>query len=261
MSAAPGPVATGGGGSSALRLRAVGRRFGGITAVSEVHLDVPLGARHGIIGPNGAGKTTLYNVISGELKASSGSIQLFGQDITRKGPASRVAMGLGRTYQITRTFAHLTVRENLMLAVHGLRRSKFSMLRSWRNDRGRRDDVEELATRFELAERLEHPASELSHGEVRELEVALALALRPRLLLLDEPGAGLSPGERASMRRLLHQLPDDLTLLMIEHDMDLVRDAVNQVTVLHFGEVVAEGSTSEIQEDATVRDIYLGSQG
>jgi branched-chain amino acid transport system ATP-binding protein len=260
MSSTPAWAATVDGGSSALRLQGVGRHFGGITAVSDVHLDVALGARHGIIGPNGAGKTTLYNLITGELRASSGSMRLFGQDITRKAPASRVARGLGRTYQITRTFPHLTVRENLTLAVHGLRRSKFSMLRSWRSYRGCGDEVEEMARRFELADRLDHTASELSHGEVRELEVALALALRPRLLLLDEPGAGLSPGERSSMRRLLAQLPEDLTLLMIEHDMDLVRDLVNRITVLHFGSVVAEGPTAEIQEDARVREIYLGSQ-
>jgi branched-chain amino acid transport system ATP-binding protein len=145
--------------------------------------------------------------------------------------------------------------------VHGLQRSKFSMLRPWTAYGERRREVEELAERFGLGGRLDSPAADLSHGEVRQLEVALALALKPRLLLLDEPGAGLSPGERVSMREVLQGLPRDLTLVMIEHDMDLVRDLVSQVTVLHFGKVVAEGSTAEIQVHPEVRHIYLGSRG
>jgi branched-chain amino acid transport system ATP-binding protein len=245
---------------SALRLAATTRRFGGITAVSKVDLEVPLGARHGVIGPNGAGKTTLFNVISGELKATEGRIHLFGRDVTRMSPPARVALGLGRTYQITRTFNTLTVRENLTLGCHGLMRSKFGMLKPWSAypDRGR--EVEELAERFGLGNRLDSPAADLSHGEVRQLEVALALTLRPRLLLLDEPGAGLSPGERVSMRDVLRRLPEELTLVMIEHDMDLVREVVSRVTVLHFGRVVAEGSTAEIQNHPEVREIYLGSR-
>jgi branched-chain amino acid transport system ATP-binding protein len=244
----------------ALSLEGVTRRFGGVTALSEVSLVVAPGARHGIIGPNGAGKTTLFNVISGELGATSGTIRLFGHDITRMSPPRRVALGLGRTYQITRTFNHLTVRENLTLAVHGLRRSKFAMLKPWASYRERRGEVEALAEQLGLASRLETVASDLSHGEVRQLEVALALALKPRLLLLDEPGAGLSPGERVSIRELLRGLPEELTMVMIEHDMDLVRDVVNRITVLHFGQVVAEGTTQEIQGDETVREVYLGSR-
>jgi branched-chain amino acid transport system ATP-binding protein len=243
----------------ALQLTDVTRRFSGLIAVSEVSLHVVDGARHGIIGPNGAGKTTLFNIISGELAATSGTIRLFERDITRMSPPRRVSHGLGRTYQITRTFTHLTVRENLTLAVHGLRRSKFSMLRPWSSYRERADEVEDLASRIGLAEKLDTLSSQLSHGEVRQLEVSLALALKPRLLLLDEPGAGLSPGERVGIRKLLQGLPPELTLVMIEHDMDLVRDLVNRTTVLHFGKVVAEGSTEEIQRDETVRAIYLGA--
>jgi len=243
----------------ALELAGVTRRFSGLTAVSDVDLRVAPGARHGIIGPNGAGKTTLFNVISGELAVTSGTIRLFDRDITRISPPRRVSQGLGRTYQITRTFTHLTVRENLTLAVHGLRRSKFSMLRPWSSYRERGEEVEDLARRIGLAEKLGTLASQLSHGEVRQLEVSLALALKPRLLLLDEPGAGLAPGERVGIRKLLQGLPADLTLVMIEHDMDLVRDVVNRTTVLHFGKVVAEGSSEEIQKDETVRAIYLGS--
>jgi branched-chain amino acid transport system ATP-binding protein len=226
-----------------------------------VRLDVPVGARHGIIGPNGAGKTTLFNVISGELRVTRGRIELFSRDVTGKAAPARVGLGLGRTYQITRTFNTLTVRENLTLGAHGLRRSKLAMLKPWTSYPERSGEVEELAERFGLASRLDSPAADLSHGEVRQLEVALALTLKPRLLLLDEPGAGLSPGERVSMRELLQRLPPDLTLVMIEHDMDLVRDVVSSITVLHFGQVVAEGPTAEIQVRKEVRDIYLGSTG
>jgi branched-chain amino acid transport system ATP-binding protein len=240
----------------ALTLTSVERRFGGVIAVAGVTLSVAPGARHGIIGPNGAGKTTLFNVISGELGATGGRIDLFGQNITRMAAARRVGLGLGRTYQITRTFATLTVRENLMLAVHGLRGSKFSMLKPWRRYAEQSGRVSELADRFELSHRLDFPAADLSHGEQRQLEVALALALGPRLLLLDEPGAGLSPRERGMMRALLAAA---LTLVMIEHDMELVREVVDRITVLHLGRVVAEGTTAEIQADEQVAEIYLGS--
>ena len=248
-------------GRSALALDAVERRFGGVAAVAGVTLAVAPGARHGIIGPNGAGKTTLFTVISGELPATAGRMHLFGHDITRMAPARRVGLGLGRTYQITRTFATLTVRENLTLAVHGLRNSKFSMLRPWTRYQAQSAAVHELAEQFELTHRLDNQAADLSHGELRQLEVALALALKPRLLLLDEPGAGLSPRERVMMRGLLKRLPSDLTLVMIEHDMELVREVVDRITVLHFGRVVAEGSTSEVQSNERVREIYLGSHG
>lgn len=236
------------------------RRFGGVAAISGVSLEVAVGARHGIIGPNGSGKTTLFNVISGELAASAGRIHIFGHDVTRMSPVRRVSRGLGRTYQITRTFATLTVRENLALAVNGLSRHKFSMLRPWGAYSDVAAAINELAEEFELSHRLDSPAADLSHGEVRQLEVALALALRPRLLLLDEPGAGLSPGERVGMRTLLKRLPADLTLVMIEHDMELVRDVVDSIHVLDFGQVVAHGPTAAIQADEKVRQIYLGSK-
>ncbi|HZD70669.1 MAG TPA: ABC transporter ATP-binding protein [Actinomycetes bacterium] len=245
----------------ALQLSELTRRFGGIFAVSGVNLRVQAGSRHGIIGPNGAGKTTLFNVISGELRASEGRIHLFGSDITHLSPRRRVEMGLGRTYQITRTFPTLTVRENLTLGLHGLRRSKFSMLRPWKGYQHEAREAEELSERIGLSLRLNERVANLSHGEIRQLEVALALALSPKLLLLDEPCAGLSPAERAGMSQLLRRLPSELTLVMIEHDMDVVRESVDKITVLHLGEVVAEGTTKEIERHTTVREIYLGSRG
>jgi branched-chain amino acid transport system ATP-binding protein len=242
----------------ALELDGVTLQFGALKAVSDVSFDVAAGARHGILGPNGAGKTTLFNVISGELGATSGSILLFGADVTRVRAAKRVALGLGRTYQITRTFNSLTVRENVALSVFGLLPSKFSMLRSWRKRSTVMAAIEETADRFELRDRLDTLASDLSHGELRQLEVALAVSLKPQLLLLDEPGAGLSPGERVSMAALLRQLPEEMTIVMIEHDMDLVRDVVDTVSVLHHGELVMTGTTGEVQNDERVRRIYLG---
>lgn len=246
--------------ATALQLSGVSRMFGGVTAVSEVTLQVPMSARHAIIGPNGAGKTTLFNMISGELGATSGNIRLFGRDITEMAPPQRVASGLGRTYQITRIFARLTVRENLTLALHGLRRSKYSMLKPWSAYDHSEPTVAELAGQFQLEERLETKAADLSHGEQRQLDVALAVALKPRVLLLDEPAAGLSPGERVNMRRLLKDLPPDMTLVMIEHDMDLVRDVATWVDVLNFGRLVASGSVADVQNDERVREIYLGSR-
>ena len=166
------------------------RRFRGVTAVADVSLRVAEGARFGIIGPNGAGKTTLFNLLSGELRPSSGRVALFGQDITALRPYRRAALGLGRTFQITRVFSDLTVLENLTLALHGLSRTKLSLLRPWRRYRDKTEEAAELAASFGLAGRLGTRASELSHGEIRELEVLLALALKPRVLLLDEPAGG-----------------------------------------------------------------------
>jgi branched-chain amino acid transport system ATP-binding protein len=185
---------------------------------------------------------------------------MFGQDVTRLPAHRRVAIGLGRTYQVTRVLHGLTVRENLTVAVHGLSRSKLGLLRSWRSYRRQMEQVEELAASFGLENRLGVAAEELSHGEVRQLEVCLALALKPSILLLDEPAAGLSPAERVDIRALLKRLPPEMTLLLIEHDMDVLRGAVDEIAVLHHGEYVARGSVAEIQHNELVRELYLGKQ-
>jgi ABC-type branched-subunit amino acid transport system ATPase component len=234
------------------------RRFRGVTAVADVSLRIPPGARFGIIGPNGAGKTTLFNLLSGELRPSSGRVALFGQDITALRPYRRAALGLGRTFQISRVFGDLTVLENLTLALHGLSRTKLSLLRPWRRYRDSMAEAAELAASFGLAGRLGTRASELSHGEIRELEVLLALALKPRVLLLDEPAAGLSPAERVDILTLLRSLPAELTLIMVEHDIDLLRGVVDSAAVLHLGALVVEGTMREIQRDDRVRELYLG---
>jgi branched-chain amino acid transport system ATP-binding protein len=235
------------------------RRFRGITAVGDVSLRIADGARFGIIGPNGAGKTTLFNLLSGELRPTSGRVTLFGRDITRLRPYHRVALGLGRTFQITRVFSDLTVLENLTLALHGLGPGKLSLLRPWRSYTAKTAEAAELAASFGLGGRLAARAAELSHGEVRELEVLLALALKPRVLLLDEPAAGLAPAERVDIIALLRSLPATLTLVMIEHDIDLLRGVVDSAAVLHLGNLVAQGSMREIQADDRVRELYLGA--
>ena len=247
--------------AAVLSLHGVSRRFGGVAAVSDVTLDVQPGARHGIIGPNGAGKTTLFNLINGDLGVSAGAIEFAGRDVATLPPHRRAALGMARTYQIARTFPTLTVRENLMLGALGLRREKFGLLRSWRARREVSEAVERTAGRLGLSERLEVPAEDLSHGELREVDIALAMVSEPRLLLLDEPAAGLSPAERVHLRELLRMLPEKLTVVMIEHDMDLVRTVVDRITVLHFGSVVADGPPAEVQADAQVREIYLGRSG
>jgi len=244
---------------TALRVNDLSRQFRGLVAVSGVSLTIAAGTRFGIIGPNGAGKTTLFNLLSGELRPSSGTVELLGRDVTRMRPARRTALGLGRTFQISRIFADLTVGENLTLALHGSRRSKLGMIRPWRRYRAVQSRVSQLAESFGLGERLNVAAAELSHGEVRELEVLLALATEPKVLLLDEPAAGLSPAERVSIQRVLGALPKDLTLVMIEHDLDVLRGVVDQVAVLHLGEVVTMGPMAQVQRDARVRELYLGT--
>ena len=235
------------------------RRFRGLTAVEDVSLEIPPGARFGIIGPNGAGKTTLFNLLSGELRPSSGSVTLFGRDVTALRPCRRVALGLGRTFQVSRIFADLSVLENLTLALHGLSRSKLSLLRPWRGYRQLTREAADLAARFGLAGRLDTVAAELSHGEVRELEVLLALALKPRVLLLDEPAAGLSPAERVGIQALLRSLPAGLTLVMIEHDIDVLRGVVDSAAVLHLGALVTQGPMAQVAADERVRELYLGA--
>jgi len=247
-------------GTVALSIEDLGRKFAGVTAVEGVTLTVEAGTRLGIIGPNGAGKTTFFNMLSGELKPTSGRIQLFGKDVTSMPSYKRAALGLGRTYQITRVLRGLTVLENLVVATHGLSRSKLDLLRSWRSYSDKVAEAEQLGVSFGLRHRLGIYAEELSHGETRQLEVCLALALKPAVLLLDEPAAGLSPAERVDIGVLLKSLPPELTLVMIEHDMDVLRGAVSDIAVLNLGELVTRGTVAEIQENELVRELYLGQR-
>jgi branched-chain amino acid transport system ATP-binding protein len=243
----------------ALRLDGVSKYFGGLQAVGDVSFAVRPGERRALIGPNGAGKTTLFNLISGSLPVSTGTITLFGRDVTSAPTHFRAGLGLARTFQITNLFADLTVLDNCLLAIQALTPARFAMLRPL----GFFGDLHAAARATLEAVGLsaveDVPVRNLSHGEQRQLEIALALAGKPRVLLLDEPTAGLSPAESRLMADLLAGLDPAITVLMIEHDMDIALELSAQVTVLHYGRVIADGSREEIRADALVREIYLGA--
>jgi branched-chain amino acid transport system ATP-binding protein len=242
-----------------LRLDRVSVAYGALRAVDGVSLAVAAGERRAIIGPNGAGKTTLFNAIAGELSCSSGTIELLGQDITGLRVHRRAALGIGRTYQITNLFGDLTVEENVRLAVRGPSRSKFSFFgRDRPRDGAEQDAVERALAVAGIQGRRETVTRTLSYGEQRQLELALALAGKPRLLLLDEPAAGLSAAERARMARVIRELPKGLSMVLIEHDIELALGLTDYVTCLHFGQVLTEGKPEAIRNDPKVQEVYLG---
>jgi branched-chain amino acid transport system ATP-binding protein len=239
----------------------VSRAFGGLKAVDGVSLTVRAGERRAVIGRNGAGKTTLFNLISGEFRVSAGAIRLCGSDVTALAPYQRAARGIARTFQITRLFANLTVLENVLLACEALDRRKFTMHRPLASfaDLGQR--AQNLLNDFGLGPRRSELARNLSYGDQRMLEVALSMAGRPRLLLLDEPMAGLSSDERAAMLQLLDRLDPAIAVLLIEHDMDVAFGFADTVTVLDQGSVLFEGHRDEVSANASVQHIYLGAPG
>jgi branched-chain amino acid transport system ATP-binding protein len=240
-----------------LRLRGVGRRFGGVHAVRDVDLEVRPGERRAILGPNGAGKTTLFNVISGEVPPTSGTVELFGSDLTDQPARARAPLGVSRTFQTSRLFLELSVEDNLYLAVLGARRGHLRAVRS-RQDEEIREQGREVAKSMGLGDVLERTTSDLSHGEQRQLEVAMARAADPKLMLLDEPAAGLSRGERARVTELLESLDPDITLILIEHDMDVALRVAQWVTMMDDGRVIASGTPAEIRANETVHELYLG---
>jgi len=244
--------------SPALVLESISRHFGGLKAVDNVSLTVAPGARHALIGPNGAGKTTLFNLISGELTPTTGRIALFGTDATRLAPHKRAALGLARTFQITKLFPQLTVLENVLLACEALDRRKLSMHRALTTYPDLKQHADELIERFGLSALSGETAANLSYGDQRKLEVALSMAGRPRLLLLDEPMAGLSAGESRTMQNLLEQLDPGIAVLLIEHDMDVAFTFAQRVTVLHHGRVLIDGHRDEVSANPDVQQIYLG---
>ena len=243
----------------ALECEGVTRRFGGLEAVSQVSLRLAVGERRAVIGPNGAGKTTLFRLIGGEMPVTAGRVRLFGRDITHTPCHRRTHLGLGRTFQITNIFPTMSVLDNLVLATLGLEGMKFSMLRPLWTYREPRARAEQLVDAVGLATKRHLAVRTLSHGEQRQIEIALALLTRPRLLLLDEPTAGLSPAESALLTRTIQRLDRSITILLIEHDMDVVFDIVSRITVLHLGRVFAEGSPAEVRKDPRVQEIYFGA--
>lgn len=231
--------------------------FGGVTAVDQVSLRVAPGQRWALIGPNGAGKTTLFKAISGEVYPSQGRVHLFGADMSRTPSYRKVQKGLGRTFQITDLFQDLTVEYNLAVAAQSRSTTRFVSwrplrIRGWLDER-----ISAVLEQTGLTMQRQHIVSEMSHGEQRQLEIAMALASEPSLLLLDEPGAGLSAAERKTMRELISSLSRDVTIVVIEHDMSIALELVDYVLVLDNGRPIAEGNPDEIRGNQRVQDVYL----
>jgi branched-chain amino acid transport system ATP-binding protein len=242
-----------------LRLRGVSRRFGGLTAVRDVDLDVAPGARRAILGPNGAGKTTLFNVICGDMPASAGTIEFRGEDVGALKAPDRTQRGMGRTYQKSRLFLGMTVEDNLYLAVLGTRKGHLRLRRT-RADGEMRERAREMARVVGLEGKLGTLVGAISHGEQRQLEVGMARAVDPKLMLLDEPASGLSRGERVALTDLLLELDRSITLILIEHDMDVALRVADSVTMMHDGAKIVEGSPDEIRANQLVHELYLGGR-
>ena len=242
----------------AIRVGGLAKDFGGLRAVDGVSFDVAAGERRVLIGPNGAGKTTLFHCITGVLWPSAGEVALFGRGITRLAEPARTALGMSRTFQISNVLADLSVIENMILALLGTDRRKWVLHRPVGAFSEVRARAMEGLAKVGLERRAESPARLLSYGERRQLELALALNSNPRVLLLDEPCAGLSPSERQRISQTIAALPREITLLMIEHDMDVALALADRVTVLHRGKVILEGTPAEVQANPEVREVYFG---
>jgi branched-chain amino acid transport system ATP-binding protein len=237
----------------ALVLEGVSRNFGALRAIEDVSFSVAAGERRAIIGANGAGKTTLFNVITGDFPATAGRVLFFGDDVTLQPPFERIRAGLRRTYQSSLLFRDLTVRDNLFLAARGVTRNRYAFVRS-------NSYPQELLERVRLTQVADQLVSSLSHGQQRQLEVGMALAGAPRLILFDEPAAGLSPVERAELVALLRTLPSHMGFIIIEHDLDIALRVVSQVTVMHNGRVLKHGTPADIEDDPEVQAIYMGGK-
>ena len=262
--AARAPRAAPGQGSSllsgdALQLAGVSRTFGALRAVDDVTLSVAAGEKAAILGSNGAGKTTLFNAITGDFPPTGGRILFFGEDITALAPHERIRKGLRRTYQSSLLFRDLTVRDNLFLAVRGVASGLFSFRRP-----GPRHPssvaTRDLLDRARLAHIADERVANLAHGQQRQLEIGMALAGAPRMILFDEPAAGLSPAERRELVALLASLPAHMSFLLIEHDLEIAMRAATRITVMHNGRVLKTGTPEEIENDREVQDIYMGGR-
>jgi branched-chain amino acid transport system ATP-binding protein len=244
--------------SHAVEIAELTKTFGGVHAVEKVSLQVPVGQRRVLIGPNGAGKTTLFNCVTGSLPPTSGRIFLFGKEVTRLAEHLRTAMGLGRTYQITNVFPDLTVLENIILSIQGTTRKKWVLHRPVKSFPEILDRAAAELERVGLQHRQADSVHLLSYGERRQLELALALASRPRTLFLDEPCSGLSPSERQRIFNIITQLPREITIVCIEHDMQVALGLADRVSVLHRGRLILEGTPDEVKLNPEVREVYLG---
>ena len=240
-------------------LENVTRAFGALRAVDDVSLAVAAGQKYAVLGSNGAGKTTLFNAITGDFPPTAGRIRFFGEDITELPPQERIRKGLRRTYQSSLLFRELTVRDNLFLAVRGVDKGRFSMRRPGPTQASQMA-TDELLERARLAHLAHEAVANLAHGQQRQLEIGMALAGAPRLILFDEPAAGLSPAERRELVALLRSLPSHMSFVLIEHDLDIALRVVEKVTVMHNGRVLTTGTPEQIEADAQVQAIYMGGR-
>jgi branched-chain amino acid transport system ATP-binding protein len=243
---------------TALRISDLNKSFGGLRVTRHVNLAVAEGERRLIIGPNGAGKTTLFNLITGEITPDSGKIELLGQDVTRVPSRRRPHLGMARTYQIITLFDRDTILRNVALALLGLSPLRWNPVAQFDNQGEFAERAHEALARVGLGHIGDRPLAQTSYGERRRVEIAMALAQNPRVLLLDEPFAGLSIDERRSVQRLISAIPRDVTIVMIEHDMDVALEFAEQITLLHFGEVIVEGTRAEVVQNPKTREVYLG---
>jgi branched-chain amino acid transport system ATP-binding protein len=241
-----------------LQLRQLAKNFSGLQVLKGIDLGVQPGERRAIIGPNGAGKTTLFNLISGELQPTSGAVLLENEDVTGKPPNQMWARGLARTFQKNNLFFQLTTYENVRLAVQAHRGYAHRLFRTWQSLGAVNDQTRDILTRLDLWTRRDDVVKSLSYGEQRQLEVAIALAADPKILLLDEPTAGMSPAETSRTITMLAGLPKQLTVLIIEHDMDAVFSLADRIAVLNYGEVLADGTPDEVKTNPKVQEVYLG---
>ncbi len=241
-----------------LTLNQLQKRFGALQATRDVSLELKQGEIHALIGPNGAGKSTLIGQIAGNLKPDAGSVHLAGQEITALSVAQRARLGLGRSFQVSSLAEPLSVVRNVMIAVQALQGHSFRFWKPVHRDESLLGPAREALERMQLGHRADTPVSELSHGERRQVEVACALALKPRALLLDEPMAGLGPEGTAHLTELLEKLKQEVPILLIEHDMDAVFRLADRISVLVAGSVIAQGDSAEIRRNPDVREAYLG---
>jgi branched-chain amino acid transport system ATP-binding protein len=242
----------------ALEIRHLAKSFGGLPVTQDVSLAIAQGERRLMLGPNGAGKTTLFNLIAGDLRSDGGEIRIFGQDVTTLRSDQRAQLGLARTFQIITLFDRDTVAQNLMLSLLGRSPLRWTAWRPMRPEAGFAERAQEALEMVGLRDAARRRLGTLSYGEKRRVEIAMALVQRPRLLLLDEPLAGLSQGERVAIRQLLDRIPRETTVVMIEHDMDVALDFADRITLLHYGKILVEGTRAEVVNHPRTREIYLG---
>ncbi len=243
---------------SALTISGLNKAFGGLRVTRNINLNVEPGERRLIIGPNGAGKTTLFNQITGEIVPDDGSIKLFGTELMKVPSRRRAHLGLSRTYQIITLFPRDSLIRNVMLSLLGLDKMRWNPIARFDSQTHLVDKARAALAQVGLADIATRPLSETSYGERRRVEIAMALAQKPKVLLLDEPYAGLSIDERGDVQKLLNAIPRDVTVVMIEHNMDVALDFADRISVMHFGEIIVEGTRAEVVSDPRTKEVYLG---